>query len=87
MAYLGLAISFAFTPIMLGYFKATVRRNPYILMFGCVLQLFGGGITVLFATLYAVAADVSSDQDKSVSPRISWYAQLTRLVEPQAFCI
>lgn len=67
ISYFGLAISFAFTPVMLGGQKETVRRNPYILLTGCLFQLIGGGVPVMFAALYAVAADVSAEKDKLVT--------------------
>lgn len=63
-AYAGIAVSFSFAPLMLGVFRHSVRRNPYILMFGALFQLLGGGVPVLLATLYAMAADVSTEQEK-----------------------
>lgn len=66
LSYVGLAVSFAFTPLMLSQEKGYVRNNPYVLLAGCLFQLFGGGIPVMFAALYAIAADVSSEKDKLV---------------------
>ncbi|TWU72145.1 hypothetical protein ED733_003321 [Metarhizium rileyi] len=66
-AYVGLAISFGFTPLMFGLFPDTLRRNPYILMTGSLWALLGGGVPVLMNTLYAIAADVSTGHQKAAS--------------------
>lgn len=76
LAYVGLAISFSFTPLMFGVFQDTLRRNPYIIMTGSLWTLLGGGIPVLLNTLYAVAADVSTEQQKYV------YSRATRMAHP-----
>ncbi|KND93588.1 hypothetical protein TOPH_01530, partial [Tolypocladium ophioglossoides CBS 100239] len=67
LAYGGTAVSFAFTPLMLGGMQAQVRGNPYLLMTGSLFLLFGGGVPVLLATLYAMAADVSTEKEKATS--------------------
>ncbi|EFY91813.1 hypothetical protein MAC_02098 [Metarhizium acridum CQMa 102] len=67
LAYVGLAISFSFTPLMFGVFQDTLRRNPYIIMTASLWILLGGGVPVLLNTLYAVAADVSTEQQKAAS--------------------
>lgn len=41
-----------------------IRENPYILMFGSVFTLIGGGVPVLLTTFYAIAADISTENDK-----------------------
>lgn len=65
LAYLGVFISFLFTPLMLGPpMKQHIRNNPYLLLGGSLFQLFGGGVPVLLHTLYAMAADVSSEENK-----------------------
>ncbi|POR36762.1 Uncharacterized protein TPAR_03056 [Tolypocladium paradoxum] len=53
MAYGGTALSFGLGPFMLGSLQAQVRSNPYVLMTGSLLLLFGGGVPVLLATLAA----------------------------------
>lgn len=63
-AYLGIVITFGLGPLMLRYVQQPIRDNPYLMMTGCVFQFIGGGIPVLLSTLYAVAADVSSEKEK-----------------------
>ncbi len=65
LAYVGVFVSFLFTPLMLGPpLQHRVRANPYILLWGNLFQIVGGGIPVLLQTLYAMAADVSSEDEK-----------------------
>ncbi|RSM15255.1 hypothetical protein CEP52_000841 [Fusarium oligoseptatum] len=64
-SYSGVAVSFLFGPAALKSSQDALRENPYILLWGCVFQIFGGGIPVMLNTLYAVAADVSTEQDKA----------------------
>ncbi|KAM0434144.1 hypothetical protein ACHAPT_004089 [Fusarium lateritium] len=64
-SYSGVAVSFLFGPSALKSSQDALRENPYILLVGCVFQIFGGGIPVMLNTLYAVAADVSTEQDKA----------------------
>ncbi|KAK7403628.1 hypothetical protein QQX98_010593 [Neonectria punicea] len=64
-AYSGVAVSFGFGPVVLKGLQQPIRDNPYLLLMGAVFQLFGGGIPVLLNTLYAIAADVSSEEDKA----------------------
>ena len=66
MAYGSVAVSFGFAPFMLNVMKKAVRENPYLLMTGSLFLLFGGGVPVLLNTLYAMAADVSSEKEKYV---------------------
>ncbi|KAM3447079.1 hypothetical protein MY3296_009074 [Beauveria thailandica] len=68
LAYLGLVASFFGTPLMLGPpLRQRVRANPYLLLWGSLFQVAGGGIPVLLQTLYAMAADVSSQEEKSTN--------------------
>ncbi|ODA79841.1 hypothetical protein RJ55_05438 [Drechmeria coniospora] len=67
LAYLGLATSFAFSPLMFSLWRTQVRENPYLLMTASLFLLLGGGVPVLLATLYAMAADVSADEQKAAS--------------------
>ncbi|KAM3551257.1 hypothetical protein MY1884_007808 [Beauveria asiatica] len=68
LAYLGLVASFFVTPLMLGPpLRQRVRANPYLLLWGSLFQVAGGGIPVLLQTLYAMAADVSSQEEKSTN--------------------
>lgn len=64
LAYGGVIISFLFTPLMFGPLKQQVRNNPYLMLWGSLFQVMGGGIPVLLQTLYAIAADVSTDEEK-----------------------
>ncbi|KAK2593713.1 hypothetical protein QQS21_008578 [Conoideocrella luteorostrata] len=66
-AYGGLAVSFSFTPLLFNGLQDYFRRNPYILMTGSLWILLGGGVPVLFNTFYAIAADVSAEQEKAAS--------------------
>ncbi|TQV98941.1 hypothetical protein V2A60_007363 [Cordyceps javanica] len=66
LAYLGVFVSFSFTPLMLGPpLRQSVRANPYLLLWGNLFHVLGGGIPVLLQTLYAMAADVSSEAEKA----------------------
>lgn len=64
ISYTGIFISFSFAPLLLGPWKQVIRDNPYVLLWGNVWILFGGGVPVLLATLYSIAADVSTEQEK-----------------------
>ncbi len=64
ISYTGVLISFAFAPLLLGPWKNIIRANPYLLLCGNVWLLIGGGVPVLLATLYSIAADVSTEQEK-----------------------
>lgn len=88
-AYVGLAISFSFTPLLFGEFQNTLRRNPYILMTGSLWVLLGGGVPVLLNTLYAIAADVSTEEQKYVQVlhQDTNFMHLTGDTERQASCI
>lgn len=66
LSYGGMAFSFCLSPLMLGSWKYAMRENPYMMLGGSVMTLVGGGIPVLMATLYAMAADVSSEETKCV---------------------
>ncbi|OAQ97610.1 hypothetical protein LLEC1_04226 [Akanthomyces lecanii] len=66
LAYFGVFVSFFFAPLMLGPpMRQHIRNNPYLLIWGSLFQVFGGGIPVLLQTLYAMAADVSSEENKA----------------------
>lgn len=64
MAYGAQAVSFCLTPFALGELRMIVRENPYILLWGTLFTLIGGGVPVLMSTFYAIAADVSTEKDK-----------------------
>lgn len=64
LASVGMALGPISGPFMLGFFQSTVRKNPYILMISSLALLIGGGIQVVLAMLYAMAADVSSEKEK-----------------------
>lgn len=59
-----MAFSFCLSPLLLGPGKYTLRENPYMMLGGSLLTFFGGGIPVLMSTLYAMAADVSTENTK-----------------------
>ncbi|PTB42177.1 hypothetical protein M441DRAFT_78933 [Trichoderma asperellum CBS 433.97] len=67
LASVGMALGPISGPFMLGFFQSTVRKNPYILMISSLALLIGGGIQVVLAMLYAMAADVSSEKEKAAS--------------------
>ncbi|UNI18709.1 hypothetical protein JDV02_004962 [Purpureocillium takamizusanense] len=67
MAYGSVAASFSFAPFLLHGMKKQMRENPYLLMTGSLFILFGGGVPVLLNTLYAMAADVSTEKEKASS--------------------
>jgi hypothetical protein len=50
--------------MMLGPWKYTMREHPYMMLYGSFMTLIGGGIPVLMSTLYAMAADVSTEETK-----------------------
>ncbi|KAF7550052.1 hypothetical protein G7Z17_g5968 [Cylindrodendrum hubeiense] len=64
-AYSGVAVSFGFGPLFLKAMQQPIRDNPYLLLIGTGFQLFGGGVQVLLTTFYAIAADVSSEEEKA----------------------
>ncbi|KAH6637258.1 general substrate transporter [Chaetomium tenue] len=61
LAYFGIAICFAWGPIIL------LSETPHIRLaiFGSLFFLIGGGIPVAMNTLNAMASDISSDSDKA----------------------
>ncbi|KAH6987755.1 major facilitator superfamily domain-containing protein [Ilyonectria sp. MPI-CAGE-AT-0026] len=64
-AYSGVALTFGIGPFALKIFQQQIRDNPYVLLTGSLFQLLGGGVPVLLSTFYAIAADVSSEEDKA----------------------
>lgn len=64
LSYGGLAVGFCSTPWGLSYLSYFIRENPYFLMLGSLLNIIGGGMAVFMATMYAIATDVSSEEDK-----------------------
>lgn len=64
MAYAALTFSFATSPLYFHYFRDT---NPYWILPGCFFQAVGGGIPVIFTTLYSIAADVTDEKNRSVA--------------------
>lgn len=84
LSYAGLVASFFFGPLMLARGPGFVASNPGILFVGGLFQLVGGGVPVLLATLYSVAADVSSDKEKYTTPPPLLPPQLTANPGPRA---
>jgi MFS family permease len=64
LAWSGIAVCFLFAPFSMKAFQGELREKPYLLILGGFFQIFGGGIPVMFSTLYSIAADVSSEEDK-----------------------
>lgn len=64
LSYSGVAVAFGVGPIVMKCFQDQLRANPYLLLGGNLFQIIGGGIPVLMPTLYSIAADVSSEEDK-----------------------
>jgi len=60
-SYGGVCFSFATTPLYFHYFR---NINPYFILIGSVGQAFGGGIPVALSTLYAIATDVTSEEER-----------------------
>ncbi|RGP73028.1 mfs transporter [Fusarium sporotrichioides] len=64
-AWIGIAVCFLFAPFSIKAFQGSLRDRPYVLVLGGFFQVFGGGIPVLMSTLYSIAADVSTEEDKA----------------------
>ncbi|KAK0624388.1 general substrate transporter [Immersiella caudata] len=64
LAYIGILLAFGWSPLMLGIVQTT---NLYLVMIGSLFFLIGGGIPVAMNSLTAMAADVSSEAEKSTS--------------------
>jgi PCFT/HCP family folate transporter-like MFS transporter 1/3 len=63
-SYAGVAFSMGIGPFFLKDLSNLIRHHPNWLLVGSIFQIFGGGIPVLLSTLYAIAADVSSEEQK-----------------------
>ncbi|KAK1834018.1 major facilitator superfamily domain-containing protein [Podospora conica] len=82
LAYIGIILAFAWSPFMLAIVQTT---NLYLVMMGSLFFLIGGGIPVAMNSLQAMAADVSTEAEKSTSfLRLSFGAVLGTLVGPFA---
>lgn len=76
MAFLGLTFSFATSPLYFTYFRDT---SPYWILPGCIFQAVGGGIPVIFTTLYSITADVTDEKNRFISiPKSRSTHRLTR---------
>ncbi|KAI6782389.1 putative membrane protein-like protein [Emericellopsis cladophorae] len=64
-AFSGVAVSFLLSPLLLGPGANVIRANPYVLLTGTLFTFFGGGAPVMLRALYAMAADVSSAEEKA----------------------
>ncbi|KAM0348034.1 hypothetical protein ACHAPU_004537 [Fusarium lateritium] len=64
-AWGGIAVTFLFAPFSIKAFHGELREKPYLLIMGGFFQLFGGGVPVMLSTLYSIAADVSSEENKA----------------------
>ncbi|GKT41044.1 MFS efflux pump atnC [Colletotrichum spaethianum] len=62
LAYLGTVFAFSWSPLILAHFP---ELNIYFLFFGSAFFLIGGGIVVVFNNIYAMAADVSTENDRA----------------------
>lgn len=63
-SWAGIAVCFLFAPFSIKAFQGELREKPYLLIMGGFFQIFGGGVPVMLSTLYSIAADVSSEEDK-----------------------
>lgn len=82
MAFSGLALSFATSPMYFSYLRGI---NPYWILPGCIFQAVGGGIPVIFTTLYSIAADVTDEKNRFVDTReLEPTLRLTRYPEARA---
>lgn len=61
MAYSGLMFGIVTSPL---YFKYNRDANPYWMLPGSLFQAVGGGVPVAFTMLYAIAADVTDEQNR-----------------------
>ncbi|KAK3321784.1 general substrate transporter [Apodospora peruviana] len=62
LSYCGIILSFSWGPALLFFAKAP---NLWLIIIGCLFLLIGGGIPVAMNSLNAMAADVSTEGDKS----------------------
>ena len=63
-SWVGIAVCYLFAPFSIKAFHGSLRDRPYLLVLGGFFQIFGGGIPVLMSTLYSIAADVSTEENK-----------------------
>lgn len=61
MAYSGLMFGISTSPIYFHYYR---DLNPYWMLPGCLFQAVGGGVPVAFTMLYAMATDVTDEQNR-----------------------
>ncbi|KAI1056734.1 hypothetical protein LB507_001838 [Fusarium sp. FIESC RH6] len=64
-SWIGIAVCYLFAPFSIKAFQGSLRDRPYVLVLGGFFQIFGGGIPVLMSTLYSIAADVSTEENKA----------------------
>ncbi|RFN49500.1 mfs transporter [Fusarium flagelliforme] len=64
-SWVGIAVCYLFAPFSIKAFQGSLRDRPYMLVLGGFFQIFGGGIPVLMSTLYSIAADVSTEENKA----------------------
>ncbi|RGP79932.1 mfs transporter [Fusarium longipes] len=64
-SWIGIAVSFLFTPFSIKVLRGSLRDRPYVLVLGGLFQVFGGGVPVFISTLYSMTADVSTEENKS----------------------
>ncbi|KAK4145118.1 general substrate transporter [Dichotomopilus funicola] len=62
IAYLGMMMAFAWTPLILAFGDPSLVR---LCVFGSLFFLFGGGVPVALNTLHAIASDISSESNRS----------------------
>ncbi|KKF93837.1 multidrug efflux system translocase MdfA [Ceratocystis platani] len=63
-SWCGMILGFAY---IMGFIYLARDRNLYFVLTGSLFQVFGGGLSVAFSTIYAVASDVTANQNCATS--------------------
>ncbi|KAL1892558.1 hypothetical protein Cpir12675_004486 [Ceratocystis pirilliformis] len=64
LSWCGMIPGFAY---IMGFIYLARDRNLYFVLVGSLFQVFGGGLSVAFSTIYAVASDVTANQNRATS--------------------
>jgi MFS family permease len=86
-SWIGIAICFLFAPFSIKAFHGSLRDRPYLLVLGGFFQVFGGGVPVLMSTLYSIAADVSTEENKYVNANVLYNLPLTNMQVKALFVV
>ncbi|KAL5612924.1 hypothetical protein BROUX41_003999 [Berkeleyomyces rouxiae] len=63
-SWCGMTVGFAY---MMAFLHFARDKNLYFILTGSLFQVFGGGLSVAFSAIYAVASDITTDQDRAAS--------------------